>query len=475
MNWNTISIEILTGSLALLLLLVGFLLPAGKKAFTGYLSALALAGLGIYTVLKFPQNLETFFNGFYQTDALAWFFKLLFIAAALLITLLSIRYTARFEDEGHEYYSLLVFTLLGMMVMVSANDLITLYLGLELMTLTFVILTAFDRKKVQSGEAGLKYILLSALSSAVLLYGLSILYGFAGSVLYKDIFGFLTVSKQEPILIMAGLMLIAGFAFKISAVPFHMWSPDVYEGAPTPITAFLSVGSKAAAFAVIIRVFFEIIPQNYSIFIILIISLSVLSMVIGNIIALPQKNIKRLLAYSSIAHAGYILLGLIPASANGLSAVLYYILLYLFANLGAFAVVITYTNITGNDDIDSFTGLWQRSPFLTSVLIISLLSLAGIPPAAGFIGKFYLFAEIIRKGYLWLALLAIGMSVVSIYYYIVVIRVAILGKAEDTSRIKIPLPLMIVLVITAFMTLFMGLYPGPITNWTTSIIAALVH
>lgn len=248
-----------------------------------------------------------------------------------------------------------------------------------------------------------------------------------------------------------------------------MWSPDIYEGAPTPVTAFLAGGSKVAGFAVLIKILMQVMQSNQSMVVVLVITLSILSMVIGNIIAIPQTNLKRMLAYSGVAHAGYMLIGIVSYTTAGISAMLYYILLYIFANIGAFASITAFSNQTGKDDIQDFSGMWKRSPLLTAVLLTSLLSLAGIPPAAGFIGKFYLFTAAAEQGYLWIAFVAMGMSVVSIYYYIVVIRVMLMGEASDTSKIKIPASLKLVMIVSVIMILVMGLYPGPITNWTTLV------
>ena len=487
MNYNAILMEILTSILGILLLVMGLILPRGKKVIISYVSVFALSAILILSFLNSGSDTSSFLNGLYVSDPLSTYFKQIFLAAAILVTLMSITYVKRLSDSRSEFFALSIFALLGMMIMASSNDFITLYIGLELMTISFIILTAFDKLSLKSTEAGIKYVLLSAMSSAVLLYGMSLIYGMSGSLTYSGIFDYLKTGYTQPIIILAGIMLIAGIAFKISAVPFHMWSPDIYEGAPTPITAFLAVGSKSAAFAVLIRLFIQVLPSVFNTFSALIIALSVLSMIIGNIIAIHQTSIKRMLAYSSISHAGYILLGIIAYTKAGIGAMLYYLLLYVFANTGAFASIIAFSNVTGNDDINDFSGMWKRSPFLAATLMLSLLSMAGIPPSAGFIGKFYLFSEIIKQGYLWLAFLAMGMSVVSIYYYIVVIRVLLMGESvdasqdsstdasPDTSLIKIPASLKAVMIVSIIMTLIMGIYPGPITSWVSKIAALFVR
>lgn len=474
MNYNAVLLEILVSILGVLLLIMGLVLPKSKKGIIGPFSAIALTAILVFSFFGIGNDSTSFLNGIFVSDELSLYFKRVFIAAAIMVTLMSITYVKRLSDGKDEFFALSTFALLGMMVMISSNDFITLYIGLELMSISFVILSAFDKANLKSTEAGTKYVLLSAMSSALLLYGMSLIYGMSGSLSYTGILDYLKTGFSQPMAIIGGIMLVAGFGFKISVVPFHMWSPDIYEGAPTPITAFLAIGSKAAGFAVLIRLFIEVLPSSFGTLSAVLIALSVLSMVIGNITAIPQTNIKRMLAYSSISHAGYILIGIVSYTRTGIAAMLYYLLLYVFANAGAFASVIAFSNKTGSDNIEDFKGMWKRSPFLAATLTLSLLSMAGIPPAAGFIGKFYLFSEVVKQGYLWLAFVAMGMSVVSIYYYIVVIRVLLSGEAEDNSRISIPVSLKIVMVSSIIMTLLMGIYPAVMTNWTTSVAGIFI-
>lgn len=469
MNYNSVLIEILIAVLGVLVLGLSLVLPKARKAIVGYFSAFALIGILIFSFIHTNGESISFFKGLYVQDSISIYFKQIFIISAALVSLMSISYVKKLTDSRSEFFALMIFAALGMMVMASANDLITLYIGLELMSISFVILTAYDKKNIKSTEAGTKYILLSSMSTGVLLYGMSLLYGLSGSVGFGDIISFLNTGSNHSMAIMGSVLVIAGFAFKISAAPFHMWSPDIYEGAPTPVTAFLAGGSKVAGFAVMIKILMQVMQSNHGIVVALVIALSVLSMVIGNIIAIPQTNLKRMLAYSGVAHAGYILLGIVSYTTAGISAMLYYMLLYIFANIGAFASVTAFSNQTGTDDIQDFSGMWKRSPFLAAVLLISLLCLAGIPPAAGFIGKFYLFAEVVKQGYLWMAFLAMGMSVVSIYYYIMVIRVMLMGEVKDSTKINIPASLKVVMIVSVIMILIMGLYPGPITDWTTAV------
>lgn len=469
MNYSAVLIEISMAVLGILLLMIGALLPREKKSYIGYISAFLMACVLVFSFIYFKGQTISFYNGFYTTDRVSVLFKQIFIIAAILVTLMSISYVKKLLDDRSEFFVLIIFASLGMGVMASSGDLITLYIGLELMSLSFIILTAYEKGSLRSTEAGTKYILLSAMSSAVLLYGMSLLYGLSGSLEFYGIMESLKAGNSLPMVILACVMVIAGFAFKISAVPFHMWAPDIYEGAPSPVTAFLAGGSKVAAFAVLIKILMGIMSPVYSNISSLVIAISVLSMVVGNVIAISQTNLKRMLAYSGISHAGYILTGIISYTNDGVKAMLYYLLLYVFANIGAFASIIAFSNQTGKDDIKDFGGMWRRSPFLAATLMLSLLSLAGIPPAAGFIGKFYLFSSAAKQGYLWMAFVAMGMSVISAYYYIFVIRVMLMGEPSEGEKIIIPVSLKIVMAVSIIMILFMGIYPGPITSWISLI------
>jgi NADH-quinone oxidoreductase subunit N len=470
MNINSVILEIFIAALAIFILIAGLMLPRDKKTVVGYVSALLLLCILVFSFTYGALDSSVFYKGLYVNDKITIYFKQIFIISAFLVTLMSISYVKKLSDSSSEYFSLIIFATLGMIVMASSGDLITLYIGLELMSISFIILTSFDKRSLKSTEAGTKYILLNAMSSAVLLYGMSLLYGLSGSAAYNEILNYLVKGNNRPVVLLGSVLLVVGFGFKVSAAPFHMWSPDIYEGAPTPITAFLAGGSKIAAFAVIIRLVMQVIEPGYGTIKVLIIALSVLSMIVGNIIAIPQTNIKRMLAYSGISHAGYILIGVVSNTKTGISAVLFYLLLYIFANVGAFGAITAFSNVTGKDDMKDFSGMWKRSPFIAATLLISLLCLAGIPPAAGFIGKFYMFSEAVKQGYLWMAFLAMGMSVISIYYYIMVIRVMLMEEANDSSPIVIPFSLKVVMIISIIMILLMGLYPGPITSWTSSII-----
>lgn len=461
MDLTILAAEILLALLGLAVLIFGLTLP--KKA-QKYGSVLALVGMGVillYLILNFFLE-AGLFNGVYQIDVYGNYFKLLFLAAGLLVMLMAGEYIDRFKEKKSEFYGLMIFATLGMMLMVSAGEFITLYIGLELMTISFYILTAYLKSDKLSGEAGLKYLILGATSSAILLFGISLLYASLGSLNFITIGASFTSSAA----VIAGVvMIIAGFAFKISVVPFHMWTPDIYQGAPIPITTYLSVASKAAGFAALLRVFMVAVDIN-AVFnwSLLLAILAAITIMVGNLIALSQRDVKRLLAYSSIAQAGYILVGLTAANNYGLKGVLFYAMIYVFANVGAFAVATAVEVDTGRTDIEAFAGLSKRSPLLAAIMTICMLSLAGIPPMAGFAGKFYLFAGAIEAGYLWLALLGLVMSMVSVYYYLGVSKAMYIGENKDDSPLSFGWGSAVALWVCLLGTIILGVYPGPLSE-----------
>ncbi len=346
------------------------------------------------------------FAGFLKTDGLALFFKMIILLATLLSLIMTIRYFKTYTTYAAEFLAVLLFSAAGASALASAQEIITLYISLETLTISSYLLASFMKKDKGSNEAGMKYLLLGAFSSAVLLLGFSYLYGLTGTTVIADLSKNLATQPTSPMMALAVILIIAGLAFKISLAPFHMWTPDVYEGAPTPVTAFLSVASKTAGFAAFVRLFWvglsspAVLPVWLGLFAVL----AVMSMILGNLEALPQTNIKRMMAYSSIAQAGYISTGFLAGGQLGLTAVLFYLFVYLFANLGAFLAIVIVSNKTGSDQIEDYAGMWKRSPLIGVVLLVCLLSLAGVPPFAGFSGKWYLFGAAISKGYTWLAL-----------------------------------------------------------------------
>lgn len=465
-----ISIEIATAILGLGILIIGLLVPKEQKYGLGYLVTIGLAGILFMSFGHYGVN-SKILDGMYVLDDFGLFFKQLFLVAAVLVSLSATLYVRKIGSNYGEFFVMMVFATLGMIVLASAGDFITLYLALELMTISFYILTGYKKGDSKSAEAGIKYLILGAMSSGILLYGLSLVYGMTGTTIISEVaLKLKDMAGMPPALLVGLVFLIAGFGFKISAVPFQMWSPDVYEGAPTPVTAFLAVGSKAAAFAVLVRVFLTAFPVYAGQWKLLFAALAALTIVVGNLVAIPQTNIKRMLAYSSIAQAGYIMTGVIAASAAGVKGVAFYAMLYVFATVGAFTVVMNFSANTGSDEIKDYAGLAQRSPLMAAVLTVCLLSMAGIPPLAGFAGKFYLFSSIVNQGYLWLVLVGLVMSMASVYYYLNVAKVMYMNDPVDDAPIVVPAGSKATLILAMAITVFLGVWPEPLSK--LAILAA---
>jgi NADH-quinone oxidoreductase subunit N len=399
-------------------------------------------------------------QGLIAVDRFALFFKILFLLAAAITVLMSMRYLEIEGAPAGEYYFLVLCATLGMMIMAGGIDLITIFIGLETMAISFYILAGFIKPNQRSNEAAVKYFLLGAFSLGILLYGMSIMYGLSGTTGLRAMAPVLGGQTQDPRLVLAVILVVAGVGFKIAAVPFHMWAPDVYEGAPTPITAFLSVGSKAASFAMLARIFVEGLPASGEDWRLLFWMLSIVTMTVGNLAALTQTNIKRMLAYSSIAHAGYTLMGIVAGSTRGIAAMLIYLLIYAFMQLGAFAVVVLLRrrDVVG-DELKDFSGLAFRQPFAAFAMLLFMLSLGGIPPTAGFMGKFWLFSAAIESGYVWLAVIGVLNSAVSLYYYIRLVVFMYLKKEAIGSEPVTSPALGFVLGAAVVATIVLGVYP----------------
>src|SRR6516164_4599144 len=433
------------------------------------LGYIALIGVAVSGAFLFQlRNVQYFaYGGSLVIDPLATFFKIIFLVAAALVIAISLRYLD-IERESHgEYYALILFATMGMMFMAGATDLATLYIGLETMAIATYILVGFLRSNQRSNEASMKYFLLGAFSSAFLLYGMSILYGIAGSTRFDDIAEALSRRPPtDPISMMAMITLSAGMFFKVAAVPFHQWTPDAYEGAPTSITAFMSVALKVASFAILLRLLLSCIWPLRVQWQLLMIGVAVATMTLGNLAAITQTNIKRFFGYSTISHVGYLLLGVITAAdgnETGLQAVFIYLLVYAFMNLGAFAVIIVMRrkDLIG-DEIDDLSGLMSRSPGMAIIMLIFLLSLAGIPPTAGFIGKYFIFLSLIETHHYVLAVLAVGYAVVALYYYLRIVVAMFMKKAMDTVPLETGPGLSVALGVSLGVTLLLGIYPQPL-------------
>ena len=470
MNLGLLTTEIVTVCLALFIAVVDLIVPEKEsRRGLGFLAIIGLSGVLAYTFTQYGLN-STVFKGMYMIDSYAVFFKQIFLVSAILTILFSLDFVDRLPNYRGEFYVLVVFATVGMMVMASSNDLLTLFVGMELMAITFYILVGYLLGNSRSSEAGLKYMILGASSTAILLYGMSLIYGYTGSVVLLEIMERLSVN---PAVLLGMVFIIIGFSFKIAVVPFHMWSPDIYEGAPAPITALLAMASKAAGVAVLVRVLLTAFPALHQDWLVLLAVLSAVSMVIGNVLAIPQRNVKRLLAYSSIAQAGYLLTGVIAANQAGVKGVLFYAMLYVFANVGAFCVVVAVNNAGGSDDIEDYNGLAQRSPFLAAVMTVSLLSMAGIPPLAGFVGKFYIFSAVVEQGFLWLALLGFVMSMISVYYYLIVTKAMYMKDATDNTPLTVGQSLGVAAMVSMLLTILFGIYPGPLAELATTAATSL--
>jgi NADH-quinone oxidoreductase subunit N len=374
--------------------------------------------------------------------------------------MMSVRYLEIEGASPGEYYFLILCATLGMMIMAGGIDLITSFIGLETMAVSFYILAGFIKPNQRSNEAAVKYFLLGAFSLGILLYGMSLLYGLSGSTNLHVMASVFAGQPRDPLLVLAVILVVSGMGFKIAAVPFHMWAPDVYEGAPTPITAFLSVGSKAASFAMLLRIFVEGLPSMTADWQLLFQALAIVTMTVGNLAALTQSNLKRMLAYSSIAHAGYLLIGVVAGTPLGVSAMLIYLLIYSFMQLGAFAVIVMMrrADVVG-DELKDFTGLNARHPVAAFAMLLFMLSLGGIPPTAGFMGKFWLFRAAIESGYVGLAVIGVLNSAVSLYYYLRLVVVMYLKSETTGSEPSASPALALTLAVAVAATLILGVYP----------------
>ena len=454
---------------------------------------LSLAGVIFSAVVLFATwgGEASSFQKMAAADGYSQFLNLIFLTTAGLSILISIKYIA---DEGlacGEYYALLLLATAGMMLMGAATDLIIVFLALEILSIPLYVLTGLNRARLESGEAALKYFLLGAFASGFFLYGIALTYGATGTTNLAGIVGFLgsanpalsVVEGAGPYLTIALGLLLIGFAFKVALVPFHTWVPDVYQGAPTSVTAFMSVGAKAAGFAALARVLLYAFPTLASGWTVPLAALAVLTMTLGNLAAIAQTDIKRMLAYSSIAHAGYILMGVVAANEAGVAGILFYLLAYALMNVGAFATAIVVGPALSPSkgkrgepgvEIADYAGLASRRPFLAAAMAVFMLSLAGVPPLAGFMGKFYLFSAAVQADLTWLALVGVLNSVLSAFFYLRVIVVMYMKEAEEPKPLSLSWPLGIAIALAALGTLALGLWPSPLLDMARQAIRALL-
>jgi NADH-quinone oxidoreductase subunit N len=414
------------------------------------------------------------FGGMVHQDWYSFAFKLLFLFGAAITVLLAMD-IKDLGDKG-EFYALLLVSLMGMSLMASAADIVMLYLAIETTSIPLYILVGFMTRDDKSTESGFKYLLFGAATSAVMLYGFSLLYGFSGTTnIYQIADSF--HNAQLPLVAVLGslLLILVGFGFKVSIVPFHFWAPDAYEGAPTPVAGFLSTASKAAGFAVLLRFLLAVFsPRAVIEWTSIIALISVFTMTLGNILALAQRNMKRLLAYSSIAHAGYILIGLVAYSQLGAASVLFYLIGYLITNLAAFGVVVAFGQVEQTDEISAYAGLSRRAPGLALVMMVAFLSLAGMPPLVGFVAKVFVFAAAVQAGYVWLAVIGVLNSIIGLYYYLTVLKVVYLYRSDkDEVPVPIPASYRIALTVLTLGILLLGTLFTPWYNWSMAIASSL--
>jgi NADH-quinone oxidoreductase subunit N len=442
-------------------------------------TALALVGLAAafaVTVATLHDEGQGLFFGLIARDPLADFFKLFFVATNALVVLIAARAGDAIDESAGEFHALVVTTTIGMMLMAAATDLLTAFLSLETVSIMSYVLAGFRRRSRQSAEAALKYVIYGGVASGIMLYGMSFLYGLAASTSVTAVQLAAAQTPSSAMVVMAVVLCLAGFGYKIASVPFHMWCPDVYEGAPTPVTAFLSVGPKAAGFALLIRFFNGAVPATLgsgltqsSPWTLLLAIIACATMTLGNLAALQQVNLKRLFAYSSIAHAGYLLLGLCAFTADGLRAILIYLITYLFMNIGAFVVIMAVSDAGLGETVDDYRGLGRRAPFAAFAMAVFLSSLTGLPPLAGFFGKFYLFYALLAKGGTMLvtvAIIGVLNSAVSLFYYARIFRAMYFDAPVSETKLELPRVHTVTIGLMAVPTVLLFLVAwSPVEQW----------
>ena len=490
MNIALLSHEWLVVALGLGLLLADLWAPPSARKHLGYAAALGVGAIFIYSLVAVrvsPDAAQFAFGKMYALDPLALFFKRFFLLAAVLVLLMSVEFADRIASGIAEYYALILFALTGMLFAASANDFALLFVSLELITITFYVLTSFQRARLVSLEAGVKYLIIGALSTGFTVFGIALVYGTSGKLNFGELSAVAAQHSGDYLFLFGLLLIVVGLGFKIAAFPFQIWAPDVYQGSPSPTTAFLAVGSKAAGFVLLLRVLFLAVPDITARWSELLIVISAVTILYGNLCAIPQRNVKRLLGYSSIAHAGYMLLGVAAMAAAiadknqgaGGSAILYYLGGYLFTVLGAFTVICLVMRQVEGEDIAALAGLHQRAPLLAATMTLAMVSLAGIPPLAGFFGKFLLLKAALAQGpaqpaYYWLVAIAIAGVVISLYYYFGVVRAIFWSRdVPDSSPILSSAPIRISLYGCIAGMFFLGLYPSLLVDWATTAVKVL--
>ena len=461
-NWQLLMPELVI-VLTLLIVLVFDLFDSISKTVLGWMTIVGAAiALWVSIQMHLAGTVGTQFNEMFKVDNFSLFFNMIFLVSTILVVLFSMSYLGRGDKKQGPYYLLILLATLGMMLMAAGNELIIVFLGLELMSLSLYVLAGYFRDNPASSEAGMKYLLLGAFASAFFLYGIALIYGGAGTTSIPAIAEKITAESTSPLLLAGMFLLVVGFGFKVAIVPFHQWAPDVYEGAPTTIAAFISAGPKAAGFAAFLRIFMEALPNLQGEWSGVLILLAMLTMTVGNVIAIAQTNIKRMLAYSSIAHAGYVLIGLAAANNDGISSAMLYLLIYCVMNIGAFGAIILAKTEDGESlMISDYAGLGTRKPLLAIFMSVMLLSLAGFPPTAGFVGKFYIFKAAVGAGHIWLVIIGAVNTAISAFYYLrVVVTMYMREPEEELEFSPYASTLVVGLIIAAIGVLLIGILPS---------------
>lgn len=469
-----LSPELLIASLAIVVFSIDLFKPSKSSDFLGRLTSLGVFIIMIFSLWLLSGKETEIFEGILAINSYTTFFKILLMAIVIGISLISITYTKSYNINTGEYYAIILLSLVGMMLLVSARELITAYISIELMSFSLYVLVAIAKKDLKSNEAAIKYILLGAFSSGLLLYGLVLIYGISGTTSFSGIETALSSIDSNLRILLALSMIGAGFGFKLAIIPFHMWAPDVYEGAPLPITALIAIGSKIAIFALVLTLFSQTFLPKIELWKPTISIIAAITMVSGNILAIVQSNIKRMLAYSSIGQSGYMLMGIICASSLGSSGLILHMTGYAATSMLVFSSIIIIHNNVLSDQIQDYAGIAKRNPLAAICITASLFSLAGLPFFAGFTTKFYLFAATAKEDMLWLAGIAATASVISLYYYLRVIKEMYVSDPISSTKIYTTKTLSTFVLIMLAATIFIGLYPEPIVDIIDKAIASYI-
>ena len=482
--------EIILTILIIAVIIYDLLIDKSKSGNTGWLLSFGLLVVS-FSIWKQGNITTSLFTDAVVLDPFSSFFKQIIILATILVSIVSLYSDELTKYRKGEFFTLLGIITFGLFLMVSAVDLIILYISIEIVSIMSFVLAGYLKENTFSNEASLKYVLYGALSSGIMLFGLSYIFGLTGSTNYFQIQNAISQldSSANTALLLSTIMILAGFGYKVSAVPFHFWTPDVYQGAPTTITAYLSIAPKAGAFAMMIRFFNQVFSDGGALSGIDVVSasnipwasilslLAVITMTLGNLVALQQNNIKRMLAYSSVAHAGYMLLAMPVMSSESIYAIMIYLVMYLFMNLGAFFIVIFVKNKTGGETFEDYKGLGWEIPIVGICMTIFMVSLTGLPPTAGFIGKFYIFASLIKGGssFYWLVFAGAINSVISLYYYLKVVKVMFLDGEKKDVILQPELPMFTMLMVTVIPSMLLGIYWSPLANWVKSSLVFYIQ